>query len=183
MCPENTALEKTISKFNILQIDFCSKEKWVRTPKQNINRAQILKSVTFIIMEVDCAQHWRRHNFGSSLNKGIKLSEWTHSFSNLYWALRIHKSVERKSDILLGCPAGSVSKAWDSWSRGHEFKPHGGRGDYWRKKSNILLNKDIFPVKVHGKWWSRSLKAEMSLISHLLLVDLRHVHVLVRILV
>lgn len=25
--------------------------------------------ITFIIMEIDCAQHWGNHSFGSSLNK------------------------------------------------------------------------------------------------------------------
>lgn len=74
-CAQRTLHLKTISKFNILQIVLCSKEN-ESEPQNSLSGTQLFKkSVSFFMMEIDCTQHWRKHSFGSSLNKDIQLSE------------------------------------------------------------------------------------------------------------
>lgn len=66
--------------------------------------------------------------------------------------------------VTLGCLAGSVHKAWDSCSGGHEFEPHAAHRDYLRSmwvvhhdphKSYRLLGPCCIPDSEQGVFYER----------------------------
>ena len=72
--------------------------------EQNISRTQLLKSMTFIVMEINCTQHWRNHSFGSSRNKGKVVRMNFQIFDELLEhtrALRVKRTFSFSKDIVL----------------------------------------------------------------------------------
>lgn len=96
--------------------------------------------------------------FNTNLGQSLRISSWnepvwsaTSFFSPLYqnWIFFLNEVVipsEALRTVFLGCLAGSVREASNSWSRGCMFEPHTGCIRYLKKKKkNRILLKSLFP--------------------------------------
>lgn len=84
--------------------------------------------------------------FNTNLGQSLRISSWnepvwsaTSFFSPLYqnWIFFLNEVVipsEALRTVFLGCLAGSVREASNSWSRGCMFEPHTGCIRYLKKK-------------------------------------------------
>ena len=81
----------------------------------------------------------------------VRESSWTSLINPCEKQKHYQKHINIQSKVILGCLAGSVSRACDSWShQGHEFKPHlGHRMELWEFKT---FNSH------HSTWWNYDYK-------------------------